>query len=117
MQPVIRPALPADVPALVTLRLANAQWHVSLDPDVYRVPDAAIVRAHFERSFPEGRFLLAEIAGEIAGSAEIVPLPDPPAEATALTQGIEICTRASSRTTQTPCGSIHPRVSRRAAPC
>lgn len=43
----VRPASLADVAALVELRLANAEAHLALDPDVYRVPQREAVVRHF----------------------------------------------------------------------
>jgi GNAT superfamily N-acetyltransferase len=77
----VRPAAPDDVPALVRLRLANAERHVQLDPAVYRVPDADAVRRHFGQvleAVPEPLILVAEVAGEVVGMVEVVVLPDPP---------------------------------------
>ncbi|WP_179118466.1 GNAT family N-acetyltransferase [Saccharothrix sp. ALI-22-I] len=70
-----------DVAALVRLRLANAERHIQLDPAVYRLPDADVVRRHFEDVLSGGSDVLifvAEVDGGIAGMAELVPLPDPP---------------------------------------
>lgn len=44
----VRAARPEDVPALVRLRLANAERHIELDPVAYRLPDAGAVRRYFE---------------------------------------------------------------------
>jgi hypothetical protein len=38
------------VPTLVRLRLANAERHVQLDPDTYRLPDVETVRAPVRRN-------------------------------------------------------------------
>lgn len=74
----IRPAGRADVPALVRLRLANAERHVELAPDLFRVPDAAVVRRHFEQIIDYALISVAEVAGEVVGMVEVVPLIDPP---------------------------------------
>lgn len=77
----VRAAEREDVPALVRLRLANAEKHVQLDPAIYRVPDREAVRRHFERVLggePEVVILVAEAAGEVVGMVEVVPLADPP---------------------------------------
>lgn len=78
---LVRAAEREDVPALVRLRLANAERHVQLDPVIYRVPDIEAVHRHFEEVLAaESRVLIlvAEVAGEVVGTVEIVLLPDPP---------------------------------------
>ncbi|MEU4767861.1 GNAT family N-acetyltransferase [Actinosynnema sp. NPDC023794] len=78
----VRAAAREDVPALVRLRLANAEQHIRLDPAVYRLPEADVVRQHFEDVLSGGSdvlVLVADVDGEVAGMAELVPLPDPPA--------------------------------------
>ncbi|MFE0459675.1 GNAT family N-acetyltransferase [Kitasatospora sp. NPDC058965] len=81
MSILIRAAERDDVPALVRLRLANAERHVQLDPGIYRVPDVEAVRRHFEEVLSTGSevvVLVAEAAGEAAGMVEVVLLADPP---------------------------------------
>ncbi|RAS68144.1 ribosomal protein S18 acetylase RimI-like enzyme [Lentzea atacamensis] len=78
VSPHLRPAERGDVPALVRLRLANAERHVQLDPDVFRVPDAAAVQRHFEEVVGSALISVAEVAGEVVGMAEVVLLPPPP---------------------------------------
>lgn len=78
---LVRPAEQRDVLALVRLRLANAERHVQLAPDIYRVPDVEAVRRHFEQVLANGVKVLisvAEMAGEVVGMAEVVLLDDPP---------------------------------------
>jgi GNAT superfamily N-acetyltransferase len=84
----VRPAEQRDVPALVRLRLANAERHVQLDPSLYRVPDAEVVRRHFEEVLlsaePKAVILVAEVqlagdgSGEVVGMLELVLLAEPP---------------------------------------
>ncbi len=74
----LRSATFADVPALVMLRLANAAQHVALDPDVYRVPDAEVVRRHFESTLDSSLITVAEVGGSVVGMAEVVLLPPAP---------------------------------------
>ncbi|WP_433225420.1 N-acetyltransferase family protein [Microtetraspora malaysiensis] len=81
MSILIRPAERGDVPALVRLRLANAERHRQLAPDTYRVPDAEAVRRHFEEVVEDGSKVLisvAEVSGEVVGMAEVVLRPEPP---------------------------------------
>jgi ribosomal protein S18 acetylase RimI-like enzyme len=76
-----RKARPADVPALVDLRLANAEHHARLAPALHRLPDRAAVRDHFEgrlRDGPDDLLIVAEIGGEVAGMAEVLVRPAPP---------------------------------------
>ncbi|MFF3447845.1 GNAT family N-acetyltransferase [Streptomyces sp. NPDC002667] len=78
---LVRSAERRDVPALVRLRLANAERHVQLDPAVYRVPEAEAVRGHFEEVLAAESnvlILVAETLGEAVGMVEVVLLPDPP---------------------------------------
>jgi GNAT superfamily N-acetyltransferase len=74
----IRPAERRDVSALVQLRLANAERHVELAPDLFRIPDGAAVRRHFEAVLGHALISVAELDGEVVGMAEVVLLPDPP---------------------------------------
>jgi GNAT superfamily N-acetyltransferase len=76
---LIRPAEGRDLPALVRLRLANAERHVALAPDLFRIPDAFIVRRHFEDALGHALISVAEVDGEVVGMAEVVVLADPPA--------------------------------------
>ncbi|SNT64491.1 Protein N-acetyltransferase, RimJ/RimL family [Streptosporangium subroseum] len=88
MSILVRAAEREDVPALVRLRLANAERHVQLDPVIYRVPDIETVRGHFEETLSaeskvlsaESKvvILVAEAAGEVVGMVEVVLLTDPP---------------------------------------
>ncbi|MGV9706560.1 GNAT family N-acetyltransferase [Streptomyces sp. NPDC003483] len=81
VQIVVRAAERDDVSALVRLRVANAEAHVRLDPVVYRVPGSETVREHFQEVLSAGSpvvVLVAEVAGEVVGMVELVPLPDPP---------------------------------------
>ncbi|WP_167973849.1 GNAT family N-acetyltransferase [Lentzea indica] len=75
---LIRPAERGDVPALVRLRLANAERHVQLAPDLFRVPDVSVVRRHFEDVVGHALISVAELDGEVVGMAEVVLLPEPP---------------------------------------
>ncbi|MET8203331.1 GNAT family N-acetyltransferase [Micromonospora taraxaci] len=78
----VRPARPADVPSLVLLRLANAEAHLALDADTYRVPQREAVVRHFTAVLADetGRdgVLVAEIDGRVVGMVEVSPHPDPP---------------------------------------
>ena len=81
MSILVRAAERDDVPALVRLRLANAERHVQLDAAVYRVPDTEAVRRHFEEVLSvESKvvILVAEVVGEVVGMVEVVLLADPP---------------------------------------
>jgi GNAT superfamily N-acetyltransferase len=79
----IRTARADDVPALVKLRMANAERHVGLDPSGHRLPEASAVRRYFEEllggsSGADILVLVAEVAGTVAGMTEIVMLSAPP---------------------------------------
>ncbi|MEU8589526.1 GNAT family N-acetyltransferase [Streptomyces sp. NPDC048664] len=81
MPVLVRAAARGDVPALVRLRLANAERHVQLDPAIYRVPDVEAVRKHFEEVLAAEAtvlVLVAERVGEVVGMVEVVLLADPP---------------------------------------
>ena len=52
----IRAARADDVPALVQLRMANAERHVGLDPSGHRLPEASAVRRYFACGNPEISF-------------------------------------------------------------
>ncbi|MEY9871443.1 GNAT superfamily N-acetyltransferase [Streptacidiphilus sp. MAP12-33] len=82
---VVRPAEVRDIPALVRLRLANAEQHIALAPGTYRMPDAEAVRRHFEARLSAGQgeaaealISVAELDAEVVGMAELVLLPEPP---------------------------------------
>ncbi|SBT51623.1 GNAT family N-acetyltransferase [Micromonospora auratinigra] len=79
----IRPAGRADVPALVALRVANAEAHLALDPGVYRVPPGPAVRRHFAAVLADERgrdaVLVAEdAAGRVVGMVEVLRSAEPP---------------------------------------
>jgi ribosomal protein S18 acetylase RimI-like enzyme len=78
----IRTARPDDVPALVQLRMANAERHAGLDPAGHRIPEPAPVRRYFEDllSAPPGDIvvLVAEAEGTVAGMTELVIRSAPP---------------------------------------
>ncbi|SCG68482.1 GNAT family N-acetyltransferase [Micromonospora halophytica] len=76
------PAGPADLPALVAPRIANAEAHLALDPTAYRVPDPAVVAGHFRDTLAADRdaILVAEAAdGQVVGMVEVLRQADPPA--------------------------------------
>lgn len=84
----IRAARPADVPALVRLRMANGERHAALDPVGHRVPEEAPVRRYFEELLGGEAgtgaagtsvvVLVAEVAGTVAGMTELVIRSEPP---------------------------------------
>ncbi|MEU8419921.1 GNAT family N-acetyltransferase [Micromonospora sp. NPDC048835] len=81
--PAVRAARLSDVPALVELRLANAEAHLALDPDVYRLPQREAVVAHFTALLSDATsrdaVLVAEQDGQVVGMVEVLRLPEPPA--------------------------------------
>ncbi|MEU7840624.1 GNAT family N-acetyltransferase [Micromonospora sp. NPDC049114] len=80
---VVRQATRSDVPALVELRRANAEAHLALDPDVYRLPQREAVVSHFTTVLGDraggDAILVAEHDGQIVGMVEVLRLPEPPA--------------------------------------
>ncbi|SCF30077.1 L-amino acid N-acyltransferase YncA [Micromonospora mirobrigensis] len=77
----VRPAVLGDLPALVALRLANAEAHLALDPLTYRVPRPDVVADHFRAVLAEGRdaVLVAEAPdGQVVGMIEVLRHADPP---------------------------------------
>lgn len=79
----VRQATVADVSSLVRLRLANAEAHLALDPDIYRIPQQAAVLRHFTSVLADaaGRdaVLVAEAAdGRLLGMVEVLRHSDPP---------------------------------------
>lgn len=79
----IRTARAEDIPALVRLRMANAERHAGLDPSGYRLPETGAVQRYFEELLggPTGtdiRLLVAEVSGTVAGMTEVVIRPAPP---------------------------------------
>jgi GNAT superfamily N-acetyltransferase len=76
---LIRPAERGDVAALVRLRLANAERHVQLAPDLFRIPDEVAVRRYFEDAVGHALISIAEVDDEVVGMVEVVLLlADPP---------------------------------------
>jgi GNAT superfamily N-acetyltransferase len=80
--PTVRLATPADIDVLVRLRVVNAEAHIALEPEVYRVPEQEAVRRHFTAVLAEdtGRHavLVAEVAGLAVGMVEVIRNPEPP---------------------------------------
>jgi GNAT superfamily N-acetyltransferase len=78
----VRTAQPGDVPALVQLRIANAERHAGLDPAGHRIPESAPVRRDFEELLRDSPgdivVLVAEVEGTVAGMAELVIRSTPP---------------------------------------
>lgn len=77
----VRDARPGDIPALVRLRISNAETHVGLGPGIHRVPGAGAVRRYFEDVLAGRsgvRVVVAETGGAVVGMSEIVPVADPP---------------------------------------
>jgi GNAT superfamily N-acetyltransferase len=79
---MVRPAVVADVASLVDLRVANAEVHLLLDPEVYRIPERIAVARHFRAVLaaePAGHALLvAQIVDRLVGMVEVVRNPEPP---------------------------------------
>ena len=83
MTPSIRPARLDDVPALVQLRMANAERHAALNPSHYRFPEESAVQRYFadRLSRPaedDGLLVVAEDTGTVAGMSELMLLSAPP---------------------------------------
>lgn len=76
----VRAARIDDIPALVRLRVTNAERHVSLDPDGHRIPETDAVHRYFRQTLENqlknqgGRttVLVAEVAGTVAGMSEVL---------------------------------------------
>ena len=83
VMPLVRPACPGDIEALVQLRLENGHVHALLDPTVYRVPDSEKVREHFAVALaeddPRSAMFVAVIDDAVLGLAEVALDPEPPA--------------------------------------
>ncbi|MFI6763205.1 GNAT family N-acetyltransferase [Micromonospora sp. NPDC050417] len=79
----VRLANRLDIPALVELRLANAEAHIALDPQTYRIPRRDAVARHFTSLFADdtGRHavLVAETPAHlVVGMIEVIRRPEPP---------------------------------------
>jgi GNAT superfamily N-acetyltransferase len=84
----VRQANAADVAALVELRIANAEAHVALDPDTYRVPSRDAVARHFAAVLADtvlansGRedavFVAETTGGRVLGMVEVLRHSGPP---------------------------------------
>jgi GNAT superfamily N-acetyltransferase len=75
---------PADIPALIGLRLANASAHVALDAATYRIPRRSDVTRYFSDVLADGSrrnvILVAEAGdGRVIGMVELLRSSDPPA--------------------------------------
>ncbi|MEV4639840.1 GNAT family N-acetyltransferase [Actinoplanes sp. NPDC049548] len=81
-QITVRPAVPADGESLVRLRIANAEAHIALDPQAYRVPAREAVLRHFTAVLTGPAehhvVLVADLGGRTVGMVEVVRSPDPP---------------------------------------
>ncbi len=77
----IRPAALEDLDELLEIYLSSAQHHVALDPEHYRVPDAAAaaerLRGIIEDDGRMSGYLAAARDGRIVGSVSIALLPPP----------------------------------------
>ncbi len=77
----IRPAAIEDLDALLEIYLSRARDHVALDPDHYRVPEAAAaadrLRGIIEDDARSSGYLAAAVDGRIVGSVSIAILPLP----------------------------------------
>lgn len=64
------------------MRKANAEAHVVLNPQVYRIPETDAVVRYFSALLTEETtrhaVLVAEFAGRLVGMVEVVRNPDPP---------------------------------------
>ena len=74
--PVIRPASVDDVEVLANVYLSSARHHAALDPDFYVVPDRDAVVKHLREALraedsTRAVRLVAELDGEVVGSAEV----------------------------------------------
>ncbi|WP_198041542.1 GNAT family N-acetyltransferase [Micromonospora chokoriensis] len=79
----VRPARLADLPSLVALRLANAEAHLALDADTYRLPQREAVLRHFaavlaDEAGRDGVLVAATADGRVVGMIEVLPHSDPP---------------------------------------
>jgi GNAT superfamily N-acetyltransferase len=79
----VRPAIAADVVSLVELRVANAEAHVALDPDTYRVTWRATVERHFaavlaDNAGQDAVFVAETPDGQVVGMVEVLRHPGPP---------------------------------------
>jgi GNAT superfamily N-acetyltransferase len=78
---LIRKASVEDLDALLDIYLSSARFHVSLDPDNYRVPDPAAAAARLRRIIEDdGRssgYLTAVVDGRVVGSVSIALLQPP----------------------------------------
>ncbi len=79
----VRPAEPGDLEDLVRLRLENGRVHAALDPSLYRVPDPAAVREHFDARLngddADQALLVAVVDGRLLGLVEVSLDSAPPA--------------------------------------
>jgi ribosomal protein S18 acetylase RimI-like enzyme len=82
----IRPTLPQDADSITRIYLESADYHASLDPERYWVPEVEAIAARYRegRQHPPGAggealTLVAELGGDIAGfvDARITHSPDP----------------------------------------
>lgn len=63
--------------------MANAEAHLALDPDTYRLPQREAVIEHFTAVLSDATarnaVLVAEQGGQVVGMVEVLRLPEPPA--------------------------------------
>ena len=77
----IRKAALEDIDALLEIYLSSARFHVALDPENYRVPDAAAAAARLRRIIEDdgqsSGYLAAAVDGRVVGSVSIALLQPP----------------------------------------
>ena len=79
----MRPANSGDIPSLVELRLVNANAHLTLDPDTYRIPEPEAIARHFAAMLADSTgqdavFVAVTPDGRVLGMVEVLRRPDPP---------------------------------------
>ncbi|GIL25072.1 GNAT family N-acetyltransferase [Actinocatenispora comari] len=79
----VRAATTADVSSLVELRVANAEAHLALAPDTYRIPERDVVTQHFASmlagdSGQDAVFVAETAEGHVVGMVEVLRRPEPP---------------------------------------
>jgi RimJ/RimL family protein N-acetyltransferase len=78
---LIRKAALEDIDALLDIYLSSARFHVSIDPENYRVPDAAAAAARLRRIIEDdglsSGYLAAVVGDRVVGSVSIALLQHP----------------------------------------
>jgi diamine N-acetyltransferase len=76
---VVRRAVPEDREALIGLDVASAAYHVTLDPEFYRMPEREAVATFLDQRLanPDREVFVAVVDGVVVGQVDVTIEDDP----------------------------------------